>query len=223
MKKISVKNIINFKNKSDKSRKTFIVNLGKEKEADSEGGGDYWVRSMSALSNAVKEKNTQPIKEKIDDIIESFKPDTIKQTKDMYQRNLDVLYNYEDFDINNWLPDGAEILNKANKKSVIEINGIPVQINPNQLYSFTRDNNKYVGGIWFLAKLSGFSKEDLGIFAESLYIFLVRHFEDTHSIDPENCLIVDVLSKEEVNYKLLLDGKIKSSLFNVLDEIKTIK
>ena len=222
MKKISVKNIVLFRNKSKDSQKTFLHNLIKKNEVQLDGGGDYWVRSLSALSNAVKDKNAEPIKEKIANILDDFKPNMIKQTKVMYQRNLDVLYNYEDFDVDCWLPVNAEILSKTTKKAIVEINTIPVQITPNQVYSFEKNNSKYVGAIWFLAKLDSFKKQELGMFAEALYIYLSVNFEKKYQIDPENCVVVDVLNKEQVNYKMVIAGEIMPLLLPTLESIKEI-
>lgn len=223
MKKISVKNIVVFKNKSEKSRKTFLNNIGKSNEVILDGGGDYWVRSLSALSNAVKEKNTDPIKNKIVDISNDFKPNMIKQTKDMYERNLNILHNYENFDFGNLLPVNAKILSKNSKKAIIDINGIPVQITPSQVYSFEDGENKCVGAIWFLAKLEGFKKPELGMFAEALHIYLSANFENSYQVSAKNCLIVDVLNKEEVNYQMIADSEIASLLFETLEIIKNTR
>ena len=188
-----------------------------------DGGGDYWVRSLSALSNAIKEKNTEPIKDKIVDISNDFKPNMIKQTKDMYERNLNILHNYEDFDFSNWLPANARILSRNSKKAIIDISGIPVQITPSQVYSFEEGEDRYVGAIWFLAKLEGFKKPELGIFAEALHIYLSANFEHSHQVSAKNCLIVDVLNKEEVNYQMIVDSEIPSLLFETLEIIKNAR
>ena len=223
MKKISVKNIVVFRNKTEKNQKTFLSNLGKSNEISLDGGGDYWVRSLSALSNAVKERNTDPIKNKIVDIANDFKPNMIKQTKDMYERNLNILHNYEDFDFSNWLPVNAKILSRNSKKAIIDISGVPVQITPSQVYSFDDEEHKCVGAIWFLAKLQGFKKPELGIFAEALHIYLSSNFENSYYVSAKNCLIVDVLNKEEINYQMIVDGEIPSLLFETLESIKKVR
>ena len=147
----------------------------------------------------------------------------IKQTKDMYERNLDILHIYEDFDFNNWLPANAIILSKTSKKAIIDISNVPVQITPAQVYSFDEGEKKYVGAIWFLAKLEGFKKAELGIFAEALHIYLTANFGDNHHISAKNCLIVDVLHQEEVNYQMIVDEEIPSLLLSTLESIKNIR
>lgn len=171
MNKITVKNIISFRKKSDKSQKTFLASLNKIKKINSKGGGNYWVRSISALCNAFKSNNNQYIKDKIYEILNDFNNSERKQTKDMYQKNLDILYNYEDFDFSTWYPNKTfKILEKTNKKSIIEIDEIPVQVLPNQVFSFTKNKIKYVGAIWFIAKLDGYSKAEFGIFPKLFFI-----------------------------------------------------
>ncbi|MCJ7933322.1 MAG: hypothetical protein MUW56_06705 [Chryseobacterium sp.] len=126
MKKISINNIIKFRLKSDKSQKGFLNTISKEVEIKSEGGGNYWVRSLSTMNNAIRLNSTEPIKDKITELLGLFVPSLTNQTKDMYQRNLNILYNYEDFDFSIWLPENYEIISKTNKKSIIYIETIPV-------------------------------------------------------------------------------------------------
>jgi hypothetical protein len=220
MKKISVKNIVVFRNKSEKNQKTFLNNLNKEKDVNAEGGGDYWVRSLSALSASVKEKSAEPVKNKITDISGDLTPNLTKQTKDMYTRNLDVLHNYESFDFENWLPVDYKILSKVSKKAIIDIDDVPVQITPSQVFQFESNDVKYVGAVWFLAKLDNFKRPELGVFAEALHIYLDSNFGENYQISSERCLVVDVLSKEEVNYKMLIDGDIPYLLIETLQSIK---
>ncbi len=221
MNKISVKNIIGFRKKSDKSKETFLASLNKVKKIDSEGGGNYWVRSISALSNTFKSNDNQNIKDKIADISHDFNNSKLRQTKDMYQRNLAILYNYEDFEFSTWYPNKTfKILEKANKKSIIEINKIPVQVLPNQVFSFTKNKIDYVGAIWFVAKLDGYSKAEFGIFAEAIFHYLSNNFSKKYEVSPENCLIVDVLNIDEVNYQMVLDNKIPALLKETLKSIR---
>ncbi len=221
MKKISINNIIKFRLREEKTRKTFLNGLNKEREIKSEeSGGNYWVRSLSAISNAFKLNNTEPIKNKIDEILSLFSPSLTNQTKDMYDRNLSILYNYEDFDFSNWIPENFQIISKSKRKTIIYIDTIPVQITPSQIYTYEKNGKKYVGAIWFVAKLKGYKKEELGMFAEALFIFIANNFDDSYEIQPENCLVVDVLGKQEINYKNLLDEDVPAILNFTLELIK---
>jgi hypothetical protein len=225
MKKISVNNIIKFRQKAEKSQQAFLNSLKRKslvQETTEGGGGNYWVRSLSAISNAFKEISNKPIKDKISEIVDLFTPNLTKQTKDMYQRNLDILHNYEDFDFSKWQPGTAKIISKKSKKTIIYLNTVPVQITPSQIYSFEKDEKKYVGAIWFVAKLDKYKEEELGMFAEALYIYLSNNFSDDYLINPENCLVIDVIDKKEVNYKMIIDEEIPSIFDSTLKAIKKL-
>lgn len=225
MKKISVNNIIIFNQKSEKSQQTFLNFLKRKgliQESTESSGGNYWVRSLSAMSNAFREISNEPIKHKISEIVDLFTPKLTKQTKDMYQRNLNILHNYEDFDFSKWLPEKINVVSKTSKKSIIYLNTVPVQINPSQIYTFDKDDKKCVGAIWFVARLEGYKQEELGMFAEALFIYLSNNFGDEYFISQENCLVVHVLDKKEVNYKMIVDEEIPSVFDSVLQQIKKL-
>ena len=65
----------------------------------------------------------------------------------------------------------------------------------------------------------GYSKSELGIYAEVLYNFLKANFSKEYKIKPENCLIVDVLNLDEVTYKMILDEEIPALLKQTLKSI----
>ncbi|HCM34047.1 hypothetical protein [Chryseobacterium sp.] len=222
MKKISINNIIKLRLKSDKSQKGFLNSISKDVEIKSEGGGNYWIRSLSAMNNAIKLNSTDPIKDKITELLGLFVPSLTNQTKDMYQRNLNILYNYEDFDLSKWLPDNYDIVSKTNKKSIIYIETIPVQITPSQIYTFEKDRKQYVGAIWFVAKLEGYNISELGMFAEALFIYLSNNFDQNFTVFSQNCFVVDVLGKQEVSYQDLIDDKIPKILKPTLELIKKL-
>lgn len=219
MKKISINNIIKFRNRIEKNQKAFLNSIQKKAQTKNDGGGNYWIRSLSALSNAVKSNDHEPIKEKIGEILEVFSPDLTKQTKDMYQRNLDILHNYEDFDFSNWLPNEFEILSKTNKKTIIYIKNVPVQITPSQIFKFDKDGDEFVGGLWFVAKFDGYKIEELGMFAEALFIFLTNNFEKDYRVSKKHCIVVDVLAKKNLSFKNVIKNGIPTILKSTLDSI----
>ncbi|MGQ3014344.1 MAG: hypothetical protein ACT6QS_11600 [Flavobacteriales bacterium] len=220
MKKISINNIIKFRYKAEKNRKTFIKSLERKAEVKTEGGGNYWGRSLSALSNAINHKDNTIIKEKIDEILGLLLPGLLRQTKDMYQRNINILHNYENVDFSNWLPNEFKILSKSNKKTTIHINAIPVQITPSQIFSFEENGNEYIGAIWFVAQLNGYRQEELGMFAEALFIYLTNNFDEKFQISPQYCIVVDISAQQEVNYKNLIDEEVPAILEATLELIK---
>ena len=218
MKKITLNKIVEFRHKSEKNQKGFLNNLNKNSEVS--GGGNYWVRSLSAMSNALKHNDHNPIKEKINEILEVNVSDLAKRTKDMYERNLKILYNYQSFDFSNWLTKRYEILSKTNAKTILEINTIPVQIIPSQIFSFDSKGEKSVGAVWFVAKLNGYSTEELGMFAEALFIYLNKNFDKKFKVNAESCIVVDVLDKQEVRYNDLIIKKVPKILDSTLGLIK---
>jgi hypothetical protein len=113
-----------------------------------------------------------------------------------------------------------KILDKANNTTIIEINKVPVQVLPNQVFCFTKNKIDYVGAIWFVAKLDGYTKAEFGIFAETLFYYLKNNFSKKYEVSPENCLVVDVLNIDEVNYKMVLDNKIPALLNETLKSIR---
>ncbi len=221
MKKISVKNIIEFRKKSEKSKKSFLKSLDKVKPITTETGGNYWVRSVSAMSKSFKTNDNIHIKEKIEIISNLYEISKSLKTKVMFQRNLNILLNYENFDFSTWYPNNAfKILDKNSRNSIIEINSIPVQVLPNQIFSFKSNETDCVGAVWFIAKLQRYNEAELGIFSESLFNLLKVNFSKNYEVMPEYCLIIDVLNVKEVTYKMILDNKISALLQSTLKAIK---
>ena len=138
----------------------------------------------------------------------------------MYQRNIEMLSNYEDFDFSRLQPcENLTFLSKSQLMSIININGLPVQILPNHVFVF---NKKSIGAIWFVAKLEQMKIEELGAFTDALFRYLTLHYSDKYKINPSYCLCVDTLNKKTVAYKQILDGKISSILDSTIDDIKLI-
>lgn len=229
MKKIRIKDLIRFNNFSDNRKKSLINRIKKnesiDRESESEGGGDYWIRSISAISNFFKNQDIKYIKEKIQDILQACEaPNLLRRTKTMYERNLAILYNYEDKDITEWLPKERDIfiLSRSKKKSEIFIDEIPIYVNPNQVYYYEKDSKKYVGGIWFLAQKDGFKREELGVFVEAMYIYLSENFGGEYIVSEENCKVIDIVTTEEVDYRMIKDEGITPLLKRIIKDLKTL-
>ena len=74
MKKITVKNLIEFRGKKEKSKLTFINNLKKEKKKSEKGdSGDYWISALSAVRNTFKFNDERLLDEKIEELNEKIK------------------------------------------------------------------------------------------------------------------------------------------------------
>ncbi len=73
MKSLSIKSIVEFRTKSDKGKKNFALALKKDnKKLENEGGGDYWISCLSAISNSFRMDDLKPIVERKGELEERF-------------------------------------------------------------------------------------------------------------------------------------------------------
>lgn len=221
--KISVKNIVEFRRKSDKSRITYISSLKKtKKEIQSEGGGDYWIISSSTIGNYFKQNKKELILEKIEEVIERRGQTKAKIAKDMYQRNIAILTSFEDFDFSNFRPNAAlTYLSKPKDKSIIKIKGVPLQVQPNYVFSFKKNDVDKIGAVWFIIKLKGFEVNETALFTDALYRYLKLNHKK-FEIDPDYCIALDLVSQKNVKYTQIQNKKIHSELDSTLEKIKKL-
>ena len=222
MKTLSIKSIIKFRGKSDKSKKTFASSLKSNKaKAHAKGGGDYWITCLSAISNSFRSDDLQFVIDKRVELEEKYEETSYRQAKDMYKRNIDVLYNYEDFDLKKWRPSKKlTFLKKHKADSILTIKGLDVQATPHHIFTCQKNGVEEVGAIWFIAKLDGFESDELGMFVDILYRYLKANFSKEFEISPKHCIAVDVFKKFEVNYSQMEKGEIPLILNSTLDDIK---
>lgn len=223
MRNISIKEIIEFRNKSEVSKKTFALNLKKEKEKnDSERGGDYWITSLSAISNAFKHNDNDFITDKINELEEKCEETDNKRTKDMYERNISILYRFQDFDFNKWIPqDNFTIIKKHKYDKYISVKGLQIKILPHHVFTFEKDGES-IGAIWFIAKLGGYKESELAMFTDLLYRYLILNFSKEHNINPEFCITVDLVKMNDLNYSQIKKEQIPMYLETTIEEIKKI-
>lgn len=219
--KITVKKLIEFGRLSERRHATFIRNLQKPSEPKStEGGGDYWAISIGALITAYKTNDNKVIKERIEDTLDKMHSVELERTKSMYQRNIDILINYEEFDFTDWRPSMQLTFHpKPKSKSIIYFNGMPIQIRPGLVFSYDNHGKKKIGGIWFIIWQEGLKRSDLGVFAESLYRYLKFHYIDEYEINFKACLAVDAANMEIVSFNQILEGEVPSLLDNTIEKI----
>ena len=222
MQNLTIKKIIEFKAKSERSKKTFVANLKVEKEKNSDGGGgDYWQRSLTAISNGYKLNTPKPIKEKMQVLEDLVEIEQNKKTKNMYQRNLDILSKYEDVDFKRWRPSTlASFLKKHKVDLVLSVRGLNIEAKPQYVFSFGNNEDKEIGAIWFIAKLGGFKKDELGMFADITFRYLTKSFGKDYSIDPKHCIAVDVFNDISVNYSHIQKNQITPLLQPTIEEMK---
>lgn len=148
MKKLSIKELIKFRNKSDRSKSTFARNLKFEKqEVNDEGGGDYWISCVSAISNSYKLNDLSFITDKRHELEGKHDETDHKRTKTMYKRNIDILYNFESMDFKKWRPSKLTFAKKHKEDEILSINGLEVKAMPNHVFSFRRQDKNEIGAI----------------------------------------------------------------------------
>lgn len=224
MQKLSIKNIVGFRNKSDKAKKNFATALKLGKTAvETSGGGDYWVSSLSAISNCYKFNDLRHVTERRKELEEKYEETDYKRTKIMYKRNIDILYNYEDLDLKKWVPvKKLNFLRKHKDDFILTIKELQIKATPNHVFTFKIDDVEQVGAIWFIAKLNGFRKDELGMFTDILYCYLKTHFSEEFTINTKYCIAVDVFNDFDINYLQLEKREVPMILTSTINEIKKL-
>lgn len=222
---IRIKELIKFRRKSERARITQVNNLKLKKalENDSSSGGDYWRSCLSAIANAFKYDDIELLNEKIDLLIEKIKATQVKRIKDQFQRNIDVLYNFGEFDFQGLKPDAElKYLKKPTNKSILDIKGLPIQAKPDHVFTFSINNSNEIGAVWFIAQLDGFDKGELGMFVDILYRYLDKHYSKDYFVNTSYCIAIDVNKAQRLKYKDIEERKIPILLEQTVDDIKNL-
>lgn len=224
MEKISLKNLINFRNKSDRSKKSFASNLTKEKIASNKSnGGDYWISCLSSIRNSFKCNNVHLLDEKIHLLITKINATKAQKTKNQFQRNIDIINAFKDFDKSGLKPNSDIVfLKQPRAHSIITIGGFPIQVKPCFIYTFSENYSEEIGGIWFIAKLNGFRKGELGMFADLIYRYLIKHYSKRFFVNPDYCIAIDLFNVQQVNFSEIKNTKITTLIDKTIDEIKSL-
>lgn len=225
MEKISISNVIEFKRKPQESKSKFINKIFKPKlkseQKHDKGGGDYWIHSLSEIRKTFVSENKDLIKNKLYILNEKIDKATAKISKDMFQRNIEILHNFEDFNFSNLKPKFIlQYLPKPKDKSIIPIKGIPIQILPNHVFTYEDNNINKIGAIWFVSKLKEYNTAELGIFAEALFRYLEHHYSNDYKISSEFCTSVDVRNLNIVSYDKIINNQDSSILNSTLVSIR---
>ena len=229
MEKISVKELIEFREKSSgKAKNNFGFKLknrkAKEKNDDSkDSGGDYWVISTSSIYNTFKYGKDEYYDEKINDVVSRQNKTESDNQKVMYQRNLDVLYNFKEFDLHHLRPLDIENFHSVHKEQkIISVSSLPIYINPSLVFSFERNGMKEIGAVALIPKLNGYKKSELGMFCEMLYKFLHKHYANDYKIAEDFCIAIDTFNAQKIIYIELTTGQVPRLIDSTIDEIKSI-
>ena len=225
--KIKIKDLIEFAGYSDRRKSNLVERLrlpaaAVEEIEVSEGGGDYWVRCISAIKASCKENDLSFILQKIDDINNDRRNTQHRPTIDKYDRNLRILHNFSSYNFLDFFPEQFELLEKTVKEGELQIGDFYLKAKIHIPFSFEEDGIEKVGAILFVARKDRYTKSELGIFAELMYRFVEANYSDNYQVAPEHILVVDVTSTESLNYASVLNGQVPSQLNNTLNEIQRL-
>ena len=105
------------------------------------------------------------------------------------------------------------------------INGLPVQVTPNAIFSYNKKGKDHIGAVWFVAKKDsqknkyGYTPAELAMLADGVHRYLEENFGSKYEIDTTRCVAVDVMLMKEVNYEEVMSGAIISDLDSCIAEI----
>jgi hypothetical protein len=230
MEKLRLKDLIDFRRRTDKRKITFKSQIEKrekaareKKEKKQEGekdGGDYWVSCVKAIEKTFKENNKQLLENKIKEIQIKLDSCNVRKTQLQYQANIDILHSFEEFDLDEVSPPTEfEVLHQSKSDEILLIKTLPIKANPTIVFSFQDGDFNKLGCISFIAQKGGFKNSELGIFCEANFRYLEKHYSDKYKIDPTNITVVDAVDIKIVRYNDVLNGDLISLLDSTIDEI----
>ena len=230
MQKIAIKELVDFRQKStDNGKKNFAYKLKnrivKEKPKDDENsnGGDYWISSTSCIQNVFKHNKNGFYETKINELTAKRESNEDKKAKSMYQRNIDILNNFKDFNFDDVRPTKIlKFVTVQKVHKVINVNDFPLYLNPSLLFSHERNGKNELGAIWLVAQIHGFKKNELGMFCEILHDFLIKNYSNDYQVSDDLCVAIDTVSAQKVIYQELIKGEIPFLIQKTLEEIKKL-
>ena len=228
MEKITVKELTDFRKKSDRSKKTLALKLKTrlpkiKTEGDKDGGGNYWKPSTSCVYNVFKKSDPTLYDSKIEDLREWHNASGIKHVRERWLRNIEILNNMKDFDFDAIKPNNSLSFQSIPRRfQIIIIDKFPVYVSPEVVFSFERNGKSELGALWLVTLLNGYKKEELGMFCEMLYKFLNVNYSEKFQLSPDHCVVIDTYSGRKVTYSELLNGDVPFLIERTLDEIKRL-
>jgi hypothetical protein len=221
MENLKAKKIIKFRKLSEISRQTFIKHLKTPPESK-DGGGDYWVSCLTAVSNAYKKADVEVINEKIEHLLQLQKSATDTKIKARHKSNTDILIPYTEYDFSKLRGRQVKFLRKPKTETLLTIKGLTVQVEPSFVFSYNYRGVDEIGAIWFVAQKNGFKSDELGIFSELAYRYLYTRYRKSHHINPNNCIVIDIVSRTELRYSRLLKGEVAPLLDSIIEDINAM-
>lgn len=220
IKNFTIKDLIDYRRKTIKSRETFIKRFQKF-QIPTESGGDYWISAVSAINRAYKANSKQEITDKINILLSDMENAIYSRTKLMYERNLEILHTLEDFDFNTLKPcPDVKFLKKPKILQIVEILNLPLKITPSHVFTYEKDGTTFIGGLWIACKLGGYTNIELATFTEGLYKYLEKNYSSDYVIDKQYCSSLDAFTGNVVNYGEIEDGGLASIFDSTIPMIK---
>lgn len=229
MEKITIKELIEFRKKgSEKTKRNFAVKL-KTREAkiknpeDKTGGGNYWSISNSSIYNTFKHGCDTFYHDKIEEVNQKLQNTTSTKDIAMYERNLNILNSFKEFDILDFRPNDIKNFETVERSSkIISIQNLPIYINPDLVFLFEENGIETLGGIILVPQLDGFSKLELSLFCEILYKFLFDKYSGEYAISQQYCIAIDTYNASSITYLEIINSRIPSILNTTLLEINRL-
>ena len=228
MEKITINELIDFRQKSTPSHKKHFAQKLKTRKAKikenekKSNGGNYWVTSISCIHKVYKSMNKELYDLKIEELNQRYK-DTSLRNKKTLERNIEILMNFKDFDFTDLRPTKDLAFEKILRDyKIVNVTEFPLYINPNFVFSFKENDIIEIGAVWFIAKLDGFKKSELGMFCEALYRFLLKNYSTNYKISHQYCIAIDICNTQKTSYSDLINGDIPFLIENTLKEIKEL-
>ena len=110
-------------------------------------------------------------------------------------------------------------LKKSTGNPLLTIKGLQVEAKPSHIYTFGKNDEEKVGAIWFVAKVNGYQKQEVGMFCDMLYKFLKHNYSKKYQLTPKYCAAVDMSSGHAIDYSEIEGGGVSQVLTPTLDEI----
>ena len=222
MENIKIKELIEFNRKSAGNKKNFALRLRTriKKEKSNSGGGHYWISSLSTIRNVFKTRNIELLNEKISILNDIISASDSDKKKIRFQRNLDVLLNFTDFDFDEITPSfELTFQTKIKSHSVIRINRLPILINPDFVVSFNNGDRNEIGAIWFVTFITGYKYWELGLFVEAMNKYLHKHYSEEFFINKSYCIAVDINTGRNISFQDVENGKAPYLLEQTITDI----
>ncbi|MCY1243706.1 hypothetical protein D3C86_1664540 [compost metagenome] len=141
----------------------------------------------------------------------------------MYQRNIDILTAFKDFDFSDLKPVANLKYEKiARDSTVMTVKGFPLYVNPDALFSYNINGKDEIGALWLIQQQNSFSKSELGMFCEILYRFLVNNYGANFQISEKFCVVIDTCGAQRITYSEMLSEGSIFLIDKTLEEIQTL-